>query len=229
MGTCPAGARATMSGSSPRPTPPPSRREAFHAACPDGRWYDTVDDLLSGEPLDFVDICAPPGSHAALIGRALDAGLHVLSEKPLVTARRRRDAPGVGRRARRACPAHGSQLAQVADLPQDLGADRRRRDRRRPIGALADAADSAGDRRQRARRRQLARRSEARGRRNPVRPWLACALLRRPLDRRSPRRLGAARDAPLPRPAARGHRDSRPGDSLRLEPHLSDLGRRRAL
>ena len=62
-----------------------SRREAFLAACPDGRWYETVDDLLAGEKLDFVDICAPPGSHAALIERALDAGLHVLSEKPLVT------------------------------------------------------------------------------------------------------------------------------------------------
>ena len=62
-----------------------SRREAFLAVCPDGRWYETVDDLLASEKLDFVDICAPPGSHAALIERALDAGLHVLSEKPLVT------------------------------------------------------------------------------------------------------------------------------------------------
>jgi predicted dehydrogenase len=62
-----------------------SRREAFLAACPDGRWFDTVDDLLLRERLDFVDICAPPGGHAPLIGRALDAGLHVLSEKPLVT------------------------------------------------------------------------------------------------------------------------------------------------
>ena len=62
-----------------------SRRDAFLAASPDGRWFDTVDDLLLRERLDFVDICAPPGSHAALIGRALDAGLHVLSEKPLVT------------------------------------------------------------------------------------------------------------------------------------------------
>jgi predicted dehydrogenase len=62
-----------------------SRREAFLAACPDGRWRDSVDDLLSGETLDFVDICAPPGSHATLIERTLRAGLHVLSEKPLVT------------------------------------------------------------------------------------------------------------------------------------------------
>ena len=61
------------------------RREAFLAACPDGRWHDTVEDLLGGETLDFVDICAPPGSHASLIGRALDAGLHVLCEKPLAT------------------------------------------------------------------------------------------------------------------------------------------------
>ena len=63
----------------------PSRRDAFLAACPDSRWFDTADGLLSGERLDFVDICAPPASHAALIERALDAGLHVLSEKPLVT------------------------------------------------------------------------------------------------------------------------------------------------
>jgi predicted dehydrogenase len=62
-----------------------SRRDAFLAACPDGRWFDTVDELLRREQLDFVDICAPPGSHADLIGRALDAGLHVLTEKPLVT------------------------------------------------------------------------------------------------------------------------------------------------
>jgi predicted dehydrogenase len=62
-----------------------SRREAFLAACPDGRWHATVHDLLSGEQIDFVDICAPPGSHAALIERALRAGLHVLCEKPLVT------------------------------------------------------------------------------------------------------------------------------------------------
>ena len=62
-----------------------SRREAFLAACPDGRWHPTVEDLLSDETLDFVDICAPPGSHATLIECALDTGLHVLSEKPLVT------------------------------------------------------------------------------------------------------------------------------------------------
>jgi predicted dehydrogenase len=62
-----------------------ARRETFLDACPDGRWYDSVDDLLAGETLDFVDICTPPGSHATLIKQALDAGLHILCEKPLVT------------------------------------------------------------------------------------------------------------------------------------------------
>jgi predicted dehydrogenase len=62
-----------------------SRRDAFLQACPQARWYECVADLLSGEGLDFVDICTPPSSHAALIQQALRADLHVLSEKPLVT------------------------------------------------------------------------------------------------------------------------------------------------
>ena len=60
------------------------RRDAFNAACPEARWYDSVDALLAGETLDFVDICTPPNSHAALIEQALQAGRHVLCEKPLV-------------------------------------------------------------------------------------------------------------------------------------------------
>ena len=78
----------------------PSRREPFLTAFPEGRWHASADDLLAREALDFVDICAPPGGHAALIVRALGAGLHVLSEKPLVT--RLRDAETVASEARRA-------------------------------------------------------------------------------------------------------------------------------
>jgi predicted dehydrogenase len=62
-----------------------TRRDAFLQACPEGRWYESVGDLLSSETLDFVDVCTPPSSHAALIKRALQADLHVLCEKPLVT------------------------------------------------------------------------------------------------------------------------------------------------
>jgi len=78
----------------------PSRRQAFLAAFPDARWRETPHDLLSGETLDFVDICAPPGAHAELIVQALDAGLHALSEKPLVT--RVGDAYSVAAAAERA-------------------------------------------------------------------------------------------------------------------------------
>src|SRR5262245_3917185 len=77
-----------------------SRRTPFLAAFPEGRWRDTAASLLSGESLDFVDICAPPGTHAQLIVEALDAGLHVLSEKPLVT--RVEDAEAVAAAAARA-------------------------------------------------------------------------------------------------------------------------------
>jgi len=63
----------------------PARRAAFLEAFPNGRWRDTPTDLLAKEELDFVDICAPPAAHASLILQALDAGLHALSEKPLVT------------------------------------------------------------------------------------------------------------------------------------------------
>jgi len=62
-----------------------NQRMAFLKACPGGRWHESVEDLLSDKALDFVDICTPPSSHAELIKRALDAGLHVLCEKPLVT------------------------------------------------------------------------------------------------------------------------------------------------
>jgi predicted dehydrogenase len=65
--------------------PVAARGRAFLEACPDGRWYESVDDLLSDEALDFVDICTPPSSHTMLIKRALESGLHVLCEKPLVT------------------------------------------------------------------------------------------------------------------------------------------------
>jgi predicted dehydrogenase len=60
------------------------RRDVFRAACPNARWHDGIDALLSNERLDFVDICTPPSSHAAIITQALQAGLHVLCEKPLV-------------------------------------------------------------------------------------------------------------------------------------------------
>ncbi|PYO22507.1 MAG: hypothetical protein DMD85_11290 [Candidatus Rokuibacteriota bacterium] len=62
----------------------PARRAVSAAALPAARWYDSADELLTREPLDFVDICTPPSTHAPLACRALDGGLHVFCEKPLV-------------------------------------------------------------------------------------------------------------------------------------------------
>src|SRR2546426_6155554 len=56
------------------------------ALAPDARWCPTADELLAEASLDFVDICTPPASHAPLIRSALERGLHVLCEKPLVGA-----------------------------------------------------------------------------------------------------------------------------------------------
>lgn len=65
----------------------PTRRNAVAARHPAIRWYESAEALLAWEPLDFVDICTPPSSHLSLIESALDKGLHVLCEKPLVRSR----------------------------------------------------------------------------------------------------------------------------------------------
>ncbi len=62
----------------------PARRAVCEERLPRARWYDSVATLFAEARLDFVDICTPPSSHAALIQAALERGLHVLCEKPLV-------------------------------------------------------------------------------------------------------------------------------------------------
>ena len=44
---------------------------------------DKVEELFASD-IDVIDICTPPGSHRKLIEAALDAGKHVVCEKPLV-------------------------------------------------------------------------------------------------------------------------------------------------
>jgi predicted dehydrogenase len=64
----------------------PARRTELHSRLPHARWYDSVDDLLERERPDFVDICTPPATHAALTQATLRRGAHVLCEKPLVAS-----------------------------------------------------------------------------------------------------------------------------------------------
>ncbi|HYT32943.1 MAG TPA: Gfo/Idh/MocA family oxidoreductase, partial [Thermoanaerobaculia bacterium] len=59
-------------------------RAALTERLPGARWYNSVDALLAAEKLDFIDICTPPAFHSSAIRPALEAGVHVLCEKPLV-------------------------------------------------------------------------------------------------------------------------------------------------
>ena len=48
--------------------------------------YTNVDCLLEHEKLDFAIICTPPATHLELCVKAMEAGLNVLCEKPLVAS-----------------------------------------------------------------------------------------------------------------------------------------------
>ncbi len=63
--------------------PVQDQRRAFEAAFPGGRAYASLEDLLASETLDFIDLCTPPGDRLRTITLALEAGVHVLAEKPL--------------------------------------------------------------------------------------------------------------------------------------------------
>ncbi len=64
--------------------PLPERRSLARELLPGVRVYESQGALLAAEaPLDFVAVCSPPASHVALAREALEAGCHVLCEKPL--------------------------------------------------------------------------------------------------------------------------------------------------
>jgi predicted dehydrogenase len=62
----------------------PAQRALCDERLPHARWHESIDALLDADALDFVDVCTPPSSHAAVVRAALERGLHVLCEKPLV-------------------------------------------------------------------------------------------------------------------------------------------------
>jgi predicted dehydrogenase len=63
----------------------PTRRGQAQEALPQAKSYSDYQTLLAAEAsnLDFIDIATPPCDHAAIAYAALNAGLHVLCEKPL--------------------------------------------------------------------------------------------------------------------------------------------------
>jgi predicted dehydrogenase len=49
---------------------------------PQYRFYKSIDELLTNEKVDFVDITAPPRFHKTLLEKCIDNGLHIICEKP---------------------------------------------------------------------------------------------------------------------------------------------------
>jgi predicted dehydrogenase len=99
-----------------------ARRAECHAQLPEARWHDSVESLLAQDDLDFVDICTPPSSHAGLIEAALERGLHVLCEKPLVGSLAQLERlSGLARAARRVLhPVHNWHHAPLVRATDTL-------------------------------------------------------------------------------------------------------------
>ena len=45
--------------------------------------YHSLEEMLANEELDMIDVCTPTDTHAAIAIAAMEAGKHVLSEKPM--------------------------------------------------------------------------------------------------------------------------------------------------
>lgn len=89
------------------------RAQRFAAARGIPHAFDDLDRFLRSG-LDAVTICTPPQAHAAAIQSALNAGLHVLVEKPMtLTAAEGRQLDQAAReRGRLLCPAHNFLFAR---------------------------------------------------------------------------------------------------------------------
>jgi predicted dehydrogenase len=61
----------------------PDRMAAFAAACPGAKSFLSEAELLADPSIDIVSICTPNALHAPQAIRALEAGKHVLVEKPM--------------------------------------------------------------------------------------------------------------------------------------------------
>ncbi|RLI45002.1 hypothetical protein DRO69_06130 [Candidatus Bathyarchaeota archaeon] len=69
-----------------------------------GKYYTHFDEMLEKERLDVVDICTPINTHAPLAIQAMNAGCHVLMEKPMaLTASEANEVVTVSRKTHMKC------------------------------------------------------------------------------------------------------------------------------
>ncbi len=75
-----------------------------------GRYYTDLSEMLSREEVDMVDICTAPQTHLALSIQAIEAGCHVLVEKPMALNLREFDEMAS------AAKQHNVKLCQVHNI-----------------------------------------------------------------------------------------------------------------
>lgn len=85
--------------------PTSSGRMSAQTLMPGVKVFSSIDELLTSQRPDFVDITAPPAAHAELILKAIYAGVNVVCEKPFVTS------PAALQDVRRACLHHDVVVA----------------------------------------------------------------------------------------------------------------------
>ncbi len=60
-----------------------AKAESLAAEYPKARAFEDAKKMLAGQNLDVLHVCSPTGSHEAIAGTAIEAGVHLLIEKPL--------------------------------------------------------------------------------------------------------------------------------------------------
>ena len=86
----------------------PARRQQVAKRFEIPRAYTNVAEMLEHERLDVLDICTPPRSHVSLAVEGMEAGSHVLIEKPMAVSMDECDLiiQTADRTGRRVCVAH---------------------------------------------------------------------------------------------------------------------------
>lgn len=64
----------------------PSQAKALSAEIGDAEVFTDIDTMLSSAQLDIIHICTPLNSHFSMAMRAIDAGVHVIVEKPVTAS-----------------------------------------------------------------------------------------------------------------------------------------------
>jgi predicted dehydrogenase len=86
----------------------PSQAKDLSAEIGSAEIFTDIDDMLSSTQLDIIHICTPLNSHASIAMRAIDAGVHVIVEKPVAASVAETESllQASNKRSVKLCPVH---------------------------------------------------------------------------------------------------------------------------